>query len=101
MEWCQSYAYHNRQAMMERMIAIVSRVTGVTVDTSKSINIHHNYCTCETCQVYDPKAPNKVGESKQFWITRKGATSAKLGEYGIIPGSMGVGSYIVRGLGNP
>jgi tRNA-splicing ligase RtcB len=36
-----------------------------------------------------------------MWITRKGATSAKAGEYGIIPGSMGVGSYIVRGKGNP
>jgi len=40
-------------------------------------------------------------QSKKMWITRKGATSAKLGELGIIPGSMGVGSYIVRGLGNP
>ena len=40
-------------------------------------------------------------KEQQLWITRKGATSAKLGEYGIIPGSKGVGSFIVRGLGNP
>jgi tRNA-splicing ligase RtcB (3'-phosphate/5'-hydroxy nucleic acid ligase) len=86
--------------MMDRMIRIINKVVGVTVDASKSINIHHNYCSCETCKVYDPKNPTNFKE-EQLWITRKGATSAKLGEYGIIPGSMGVGSFIVRGLGNP
>ena len=81
------------------MISVVNRVTKLDVDSSKAINIHHNYCTCETCKVYDPHSKSEV--IKNLWITRKGATSAKLGEYGIIPGSMGVGSYIVRGKGNP
>ena len=63
MEWCQSYAYHNRQAMMDRMIRIVTSVTGVAVDTTKSINIHHNYCTCETCQVYDPTGKKVTSEA--------------------------------------
>jgi tRNA-splicing ligase RtcB len=62
------------------------------------INIHHNYCNCETCQIKD-LTTNKI-ITKDLWITRKGATSAKKGELGIIPGSMGVGSYIVRGKGN-
>ena len=52
MQWCQSYAYNNRQAMMERMADIVQRVTGEVIDTSKAINIHHNYCTCETCDIF-------------------------------------------------
>jgi tRNA-splicing ligase RtcB (3'-phosphate/5'-hydroxy nucleic acid ligase) len=85
--------------MLERMIDIAFKVTKLHVDTTKTINIHHNYCSCETCQVYDPKSKSKV--LKDLWITRKGATSAKKDEYGIIPGSMGVGSYIVKGKGNP
>ena len=86
--------------MMQRMIDITRRVTGLTPDSSKMINIHHNYCSCETCQVYSNDSRKKP-ISKKMWITRKGATSAKKDEFGIIPGSMGVGSYIVRGKGNP
>jgi len=52
------------------------------------INIHHNFAALET-----------VGDG-EFWIHRKGATSAEAGQLGIIPGSMGTASYIVRGLGN-
>jgi len=52
-------------------------------------DIHHNYATLE----------NHFG--KNVWVHRKGATSAKKGETGIIPGSMGTASYIVEGLGNP
>jgi len=85
---------------MQRMIDITRRVTGLTPDSSKMINIHHNYCSCETCQVYSNDSRKKP-ISKKMWITRKGATSAKKDEFGIIPGSMGVGSYIVRGKGNP
>lgn len=55
----------------------------------REVNIHHNYAACE----------EHFGE--KFFIHRKGATSAKLDEIGIIPGSMGTASYIVRGLGNP
>ena len=89
MEWCQRYAFHNRQAMQNIMEKIVERVTGKQADVTKGTNIHHNYCACEDC-----------GDGRKLWITRKGATSAKAGEYGIIPGSMGTGSYITRGRGN-
>ncbi|TNV78471.1 hypothetical protein FGO68_gene13757 [Halteria grandinella] len=100
MLWCQAYALNNRKLMMGKMIDIVRRVTGVTPKEGvEAINIHHNYCKCESCKVYNPSKPGEY-ETKPMWITRKGATSAKLGEYGIIPGSMGVGSYIVKGLGN-
>jgi len=88
MEWCQQYAFHNRKIMKQSMLDIIEKVTGRSADTSKSINIHHNYCTCEDCG------------NRKLWITRKGATSAKLGELGIIPGSMGAGSFITRGKGN-
>ena len=57
--------------------------------TKEAINCHHNYVAIE----------NHFGEN--VYITRKGAISAQEGELGIIPGSMGAKSYIVRGLGNP
>jgi tRNA-splicing ligase RtcB len=53
------------------------------------VNIHHNYATQEE------------HKGHQYWIHRKGATSARQGETGIIPGSMGTSSFIVEGLGNP
>mmetsp|Transcript_14518 Transcript_14518/g.22713 ORF Transcript_14518/g.22713 Transcript_14518/m.22713 type:complete len:361 (-) Transcript_14518:1497-2579(-) len=90
MEWCQKYAFHNRRVMKDIMIDIVQQVTGCEADLDKSVNIHHNYCACEKCG----------GDGRELYITRKGATSAKVGEMGIIPGSMGTGSYITRGLGN-
>lgn len=49
MEWCQQYAYENRAAMLRSMVECVEEVTGKAPDMSKSINIHHNYCTCERC----------------------------------------------------
>eukprot|EP00977_Amphora_coffeiformis_P005935 scaffold1267_cov171-Amphora_coffeaeformis.AAC.11 len=89
MNWCQRYAFHNRRVMKEIMLDIVGQVTGKEGDTEKAVNIHHNYCSCEDC-----------GGGRNLWVTRKGATSAKKGELGIIPGSMGTGSYITRGKGN-
>lgn len=89
MEWCQQYAWQNRRFMKEIMIDVVERETGKHADLDHSVNIHHNYCACELCN------------GKRLWVTRKGATSAKKGELGIIPGSMGQGSYITRGKGNP
>ena len=89
MMWCQKYAFHNRRVMKEIMLEIIHSVTGKEADMKNSVNIHHNYCTCEDC-----------GGGRKLWVTRKGATSAKLGEMGIIPGSMGTGSYITRGKGN-
>lgn len=89
MEWCQRYAFHNRRFMKESMLEIVEKVTGKPANMAEAVNIHHNYCVCEEC-----------GDGRKLWVTRKGATSAKLGEMGIIPGSMGVGSYITRGKGS-
>lgn len=98
MRWCQQYAYENRKAMMELMCEVMHIVTEKTPDPDSLINIHHNFCSCETCTYQ-----NSSGEwvTEDLWVTRKGATAAKEGQLGIIPGSMGTGSYIVRGLGNP
>lgn len=89
--WAQMYALVNRQAMM----SIVLRVLRETIPAamrarfSDPITCHHNYVAEE----------QHYGE--HVMVTRKGAIRAGAGEYGIIPGSMGTGSYIVRGLGNP
>ena len=82
------YARENRRRMMEAMKATLAEfVPGVNF--VRTIDIHHNYAAFE----------EHFGE--KVCVHRKGATSAKLDEIGIIPGSMGTASYIVRGLGNP
>jgi tRNA-splicing ligase RtcB len=83
-----AYAMENRRLMMEHLKAIM---TGYfpSIEYVLEVNIHHNYAALEK------------HEGKSYWIHRKGATSARLGETGIIPGSMGTSSYIVEGLGNP
>lgn len=50
MEWCQKYAFENRAAMLRSMVECVEDITCKTPDMTKSINIHHNYCSCERCQ---------------------------------------------------
>jgi tRNA-splicing ligase RtcB len=87
MNWCLDFAQANRQIMMDTIKNILVKHTGC--DFLEEINIHHNYCSYE----------NHYGEN--VIVHRKGATSAKLGQLGIIPGSMGTKSYIVRGKGNP
>jgi tRNA-splicing ligase RtcB (3'-phosphate/5'-hydroxy nucleic acid ligase) len=89
MEWCQHYAYHNRRVMKEILLKVMHEVVKKDADLDHSVNIHHNYCKCEDC-----------GGGRKLYVTRKGATSAAAGEMGIIPGSMGTGSYITRGRGN-
>jgi tRNA-splicing ligase RtcB (3'-phosphate/5'-hydroxy nucleic acid ligase) len=89
MEWCQQYAFHNRRVMKEVLLKIMYEVVKKDADLDHSVNIHHNYCKCEDC-----------GGGRKLFVTRKGATSAAAGEMGIIPGSMGTGSYITRGRGN-
>ena len=82
------YAKENRRRMMETMKATLAEfVPGANF--VRTIDIHHNYAAFE----------EHFGE--KVCVHRKGATSAKLDEIGIIPGSMGTASYIVRGLGNP
>ncbi|WP_228983576.1 RtcB family protein [Streptomyces sp. DH12] len=87
--WAQEYARHNRTVMMGLLKDVVRkefRKAGVTFE--REISCHHNYVAEER---YD---------GMDLLVTRKGAIRAGSGEYGIIPGSMGTGSYIVKGLGN-
>jgi len=86
MNYCLEFALANRQLMMSRIKEIVKSVTACTFESE--INIHHNYATLE----------HHFG--KNVMVHRKGATSAKEGELGIIPGSQGTKSYIVKGKGN-
>ncbi|GLW39739.1 RNA-splicing ligase RtcB [Pectobacterium carotovorum subsp. carotovorum] len=88
-EWAQDFARHNREVMMSHTLAALSRIVTKPFTTQQEgVNCHHNYVQRET----------HFGES--VLITRKGAVSAQKGQMGIIPGSMGVKSFIVRGLGN-
>ena len=94
MRWCLNYAEQNRRIMLDELCAIVKSVTRHEADLTRLVNIHHNYCQQETI-AFGPSPEELV------WVTRKGATSARDGQLGIIPGSMGTGSFIVQGLGNP
>lgn len=88
--WAQRYAQLNRDVMMLRLIAAVRRVITKPFDTHvEAVNCHHNYVQRETHY------------GQEVFLTRKGAVSAQAGQLGIIPGSMGARSYIVRGKGNP
>ncbi len=87
MLYCLSFAQENRNLMMMRLAAIAYGITGMTIEDT--INIHHNYAAFE----------HHFG--KDVLIHRKGATQAKGGQRGLIPGSMGTSSYVVEGLGNP
>ncbi|HEX5635522.1 MAG TPA: RtcB family protein, partial [Gammaproteobacteria bacterium] len=88
-EWAQHYAQTNREVMMARVIRAMRTVLGLPFEASlEAVNCHHNYISRE----------HHYG--KDVIVTRKGAVRARLGEMGIIPGSMGAKSFIVRGLGN-
>ncbi|WP_432248383.1 RtcB family protein [Streptomyces sanyensis] len=87
--WAQEYARHNRAIMMGLYKEVVRReFRKAKVTFEQEISCHHNYVAEERYEGMD------------LLVTRKGAIRAGSGEYGIIPGSMGTGSYIVRGLGN-
>ena len=87
--WAQDYAQRNREVMLALVLAALRRHTRPFEVVSQAIQCHHNYVERE----------RHFGED--VWITRKGAIRAGKGELGIIPGSMGAKSYIVRGKGNP
>lgn len=88
-EWAQDFARHNREIMMERVLAALStEITKPFTTQQQAVNCHHNYVQKEM----------HFGE--EVLVTRKGAVSAQKGEMGIIPGSMGAKSFIVRGKGN-
>jgi tRNA-splicing ligase RtcB len=87
--WAQDYARRNRAVMMQNVIAAAREVIAKPFETHvEAVNCHHNYVQKET------------HFGTEVLVTRKGAVSAQKGELGIIPGSMGAKSYIVRGLGN-
>lgn len=87
--WAQNYALENRRLMMEKVIeAMRKEVPTPFTITQEAINCHHNYVEKE----------NHFG--RNMWVTRKGAIRARAGDLGIIPGSMGQRSYIVRGKGD-
>ena len=86
--WAQDYAMINRREMMRLVLDAVQPFLPGFKATREAINCHHNYVEKE----------NHFGAD--VYITRKGAISAYDGELGIIPGSMGAKSFIVRGLGN-
>lgn len=88
-EWAQNFARINREVMMARVIDAVKNTLHREFDARmEAVNCHHNYVSRE----------NHYG--KNVLVTRKGAVRAREGEMGIIPGSMGAKSFIVRGLGN-
>ncbi|WP_030057671.1 MULTISPECIES: RtcB family protein [Streptomyces] len=87
--WAQEYAKHNRAVMMALFQDVVrSEFAKAEVTFDEVISCHHNYVAEERYEGVD------------LLVTRKGAIRAGSGDFGIIPGSMGTGSYIVRGLGN-
>jgi tRNA-splicing ligase RtcB (3'-phosphate/5'-hydroxy nucleic acid ligase) len=89
MNYCVQFAFANRRRMMETVTEIISDSVKGAVDFAPIINIAHNYASLE----------HHFGH--EVMVHRKGATSAREGETGIIPGSQGTKSYIVEGLGNP
>jgi tRNA-splicing ligase RtcB len=88
-DWAQKYARINRQLMMGEVIRVMRDFLPPFTLTEMAVNCHHNYVARE----------HHFGQD--VWLTRKGAVSAAQGQLGIIPGSMGAKSFIVRGKGNP
>jgi len=89
--WAQDYARANREVMMESVLGALATSRSLPPFEARTtvVSCHHNYVARE----------HHYG--KDVLVTRKGAVRAKKGDYGIIPGSMGARSFIVRGLGNP
>jgi tRNA-splicing ligase RtcB len=87
MLWAQDYARANRDQMMDNAMAEVFKFLGHGRETQR-INCHHNFTQRE------------IHRGVETWITRKGAIKADIEDLGVIPGSMGTRSYIVRGKGN-
>lgn len=86
--WAQNYALENRRRMMIQVIEALRGMMPEFTITQEAINCHHNYVEKE----------HHFG--RNMWVTRKGAIRARSGDLGIIPGSMGQRSYIVRGKGD-
>jgi tRNA-splicing ligase RtcB (3'-phosphate/5'-hydroxy nucleic acid ligase) len=89
LRWAQRFAFLNREEMMRRVVLALSEWIGTPVERVDEVNCHHNYTVRE----------KHFG--KDVWLSRKGAIDAHEGVAGLIPGSMGDRSYVVRGLGHP
>ncbi|KAB1662438.1 RtcB family protein [Pseudoclavibacter chungangensis] len=90
LDWAQEYAMRSRAVMMELFKGVVERhFEAASVRFGETISVHHNYVSEE------------IVDGRPMLVTRKGAIRAGAGELALVPGSMGTGSYIVRGLGNP
>jgi tRNA-splicing ligase RtcB len=89
--WAQEFALTNRRLMMSAILEALARSGALPpFDAERqAVNCHHNYVARESHY------------GREVWVTRKGAVRARRGDLGIIPGSMGARSFIVRGLGNP
>ncbi|WP_448616274.1 RtcB family protein [Modestobacter sp. URMC 112] len=88
LRWAQRFAYLNREEMMDRVVDQVGRFLKADVQRLETVNCHHNYTERE------------VHYGREVWLSRKGAISAREGQPGLIPGSMGTASYVVVGKGN-
>ena len=95
MSWAQDYAKNNRFKMLDLMLTVLKKhlpkfeTADMGMDNVEfAVNCHHNYVERES----------HYGQN--VLVTRKGAVRARVGDYGIIPGSMGAKSYIVKGKGN-
>jgi tRNA-splicing ligase RtcB (3'-phosphate/5'-hydroxy nucleic acid ligase) len=87
MLWSQAYAFANRAAMMDEAVLELLALAGTGREVDR-VNTHHNFAVRER------------HDGRDMWITRKGAVRAERGDRGVIPGSMGAKTFIVRGLGN-
>jgi tRNA-splicing ligase RtcB len=88
LRWAQRFAWLNREEMMDRVVEQVGRFLGEPVQRLEQVQCHHNYTERE--EHY----------GRTVWVSRKGAISARTGQLGLIPGSMGTASYVVEGKGN-
>ncbi|MEL6183992.1 MAG: RtcB family protein [Myxococcota bacterium] len=86
--WAQDYARVNRELMMEAVLEALRRTLPPFTLEAQAVNCHHNYVERE------------AHFGREIWVTRKGAVRARVGDLGIIPGSMGAKSFIVKGKGN-
>jgi tRNA-splicing ligase RtcB len=89
LRWAQAFAAANRAEMVDQVVACLAAWAGSAISAEETITCHHNYTEQER------------HFNQDVWLTRKGAINAERGRYGLIPGSMGTRSYVVRGLGNP
>ena len=85
---CQDYARVNRAVMLDNAFVTFREWLGRDIRSTERINCHHNF------------AQREEHDGRQLWVTRKGAIQAEVGQLGIIPGSMGDKTYIIRGRGN-